>query len=263
MYTLFWVYVFYSLSVGKSMLRFSKFSGRWLGDGIGKRLPVHITLLWTWFLTGFWHGPTWNFVAWGLANGVVIMVSLELVPLYERFHGRFTGAAESRIYRCWQIFRTFWLMNLVRSFDIYAGVRNTFGMMLSVITDFDLSGFLSRNISELTLPVSDYVGAGVGLLVLFWISYLGRGGVDFRDKLASLSWPARYAVVGVILLSCWLWALMAMVMICGSLFITSFRRHALHKRHKGVQNALEVSKRVYGGCRFHISIFYLAAASGS
>ena len=199
MYTWFRDYVFYPMSVGKTMLRFSKLSRRWLGEGIGRRLPVHITLLWTWFLTGFWHGPTWNFVAWGLANGVVIMVSQELQPLYNRFHGRFTGAAQSRMYRCWQIFRTFWIMNMVRSFDIYVGVRNTFRMMLSVITDFDLAGFLSRNISELTLPVSDYVGAGIGLLVLFWISYMGRDGVDFRDKLAAISWPVRYAIVGVIL----------------------------------------------------------------
>ncbi|MCL2404073.1 MAG: MBOAT family protein [Defluviitaleaceae bacterium] len=199
MYTWFRDYVFYPVSVGKSMLRFSKFSRRFFGDGIGKRLPVHITLLWTWFLTGFWHGATWNFVAWGLANGIVIMVSLELAPLYERFHKVFPSLGEKKFYRIFQIFRTFWLMNMIRSFDIYPGVMNAFRLMLSVITEFDLSGFISRNISELTLPISDYVSAGIGLLVLFWLSWLGRGGIDFRDKWATFAWPVRYGVVGAIL----------------------------------------------------------------
>lgn len=199
MYTWFRDYVFYPMSVGKTMLRFSKFSRRFFGDGIGKRLPVHITLIWTWFLTGFWHGATWNFIAWGLANGIVIMLSLELAPLYEMFHKRFPKLGNRTLYRIFQILRTFWLMNLIRSFDIYVGVMNTFRMMLSVITDFDLYGFIARNISELSLPISDYVTAGMGLVVLFWLSWLGRDGIDFRDKWAGFKWPVRYVIVGAIL----------------------------------------------------------------
>ena len=199
MYTWFRDYVFYPVSVGKTMLHFSKFTRRWLSEGFGKRLPVHVTLLWTWFLTGFWHGATWNFIAWGLANGIVIMLSLELAPLYNKFHGRFPSVAGRRAYRVFQILRTFWLMNFIRSFDIYVGIMNTFRMMLSVFTEFDLTGFLYRNVSELTLPISDYVSAGIGLIVLFWISWLGRDGMDYRDKWATYIWPLRYIIVGIIL----------------------------------------------------------------
>jgi len=200
MYSWFRDYVFYPMSVGKNMLNFSKFTRRIFGEGIGKRLPVHVSLIWVWFLTGLWHGATWNFIAWGLANGIVIMISLELAPLYARFHGRFPKAAESYIFRAGQIFRTFWLMNMIRSFDIYEGVGNTFRMMLSIVTNLDLSGFLARGVSELTLPISDYVSAGLGLVFVFWISYMGRGDIDFRDRLqSSFSWPARYAVYGLIL----------------------------------------------------------------
>ncbi len=31
-------------------------------------------LLVVWFLTGFWHGPAWNFVVWGLMYGVLLIV---------------------------------------------------------------------------------------------------------------------------------------------------------------------------------------------
>jgi len=90
-------------------------------------------------------------------------------------------------------------MNMIRSFDIYDGVGTTFNMMLSIVRNFSLSQFLTEGISNLDLPALDYVSAGAGLLVVFWISWLGRGDVDYRDRLDKFSWPLRYAVVGLIL----------------------------------------------------------------
>jgi len=199
MYSWFRDYVFYPMAASKRMLQFSKSARRVVGNDFAKRLPVHITLVCVWFLTGLWHGATWNFIAWGIANGVVLMISLELAPLYERFSARFPGVSGNRLYRCFQILRTFWLMNFIRSFDIYDGVRNTFGMMLSVFTNFSLRDFLTRGISDLSLPIADYFSAGAGLLVVFWVSWLGRGEVDYRDRLGGFAWGLRYAAVGMIL----------------------------------------------------------------
>ena len=199
MYSWFRDYVFYPMAAGKRMLRFSKAAKRVFGNEIAKRLPVHISLIWVWFLTGLWHGATWNFIAWGLANGIVIMVSLELAPLYERFHNKFPTVSGNLAYRGFQIFRTFWLMNMIRSFDIYEGVRNTFGLMASIITNFSLSQFLTYGVSTLELDVVDYISAGAGLLIVFWVSWLGKGEVDYRDRLFSFAWPKRYAFVGLIL----------------------------------------------------------------
>ena len=199
MYGWFRDYVFYPMAASKRMLRFSKFMKRFVGNDIAKRLPVHITLIWVWFLTGIWHGATWNFIAWGLANGVVLMISLELAPLYERFNSRFPSLSSNKVYRCFQIFRTFWLMNMIRSFDIYAGVGNTFRMMFSVVRNFSLSEFLANGVSGLSLPIADYFSAGAGLLVVFWVSWLGRGEVDYRERLDGFKWPLRYITVGLIL----------------------------------------------------------------
>ena len=192
-------YVFYPISVSKRMLRFSKWSRTHLGEGFGKRLPLHISIICVWFVTGLWHGATWNFIAWGLANGIVIILSVELAPLYQRFHKFLPGAVDSRVYKCFAIFRTFWLMNVIRSFDIYEGVGFTFSMMGSVFTNFGASDFMSRGVSELTLHTYDYIAAGAGLLVVLWASWLSRDGVDFRDKMATFFWPIRYAIVGLII----------------------------------------------------------------
>jgi len=199
MYSWFRDYVFYPMAASKRMLRFSKASRRIVGNDIAKRLPVHITLIFVWFLTGLWHGATWNFIVWGLANGVALMFSLEMAPIYERFSNKFPGISQSRFYRWFQIFRTFWLMNMIRSFDIYAGVGNTFRMMWSVVSNFSLTQFLHEGITNLSLPIADYFSAGAGLIVVFWVSWLGRGEVDYRDRLDAFKLPLRYAAVGLIL----------------------------------------------------------------
>lgn len=48
-----------------------------------------------WFLTGLWHGASWNFVLWGLYYGVLLLVEkVALKPLAERAYRRWPGKAQ-------------------------------------------------------------------------------------------------------------------------------------------------------------------------
>lgn len=87
---------FYPISICKTMQRLSKFSRKHFGEQIGKRIPVYLSSFVVWFTTGIWHGASWNFIAWGIGNFVVIMISQELEPLYRKFHERFPWRADCR-----------------------------------------------------------------------------------------------------------------------------------------------------------------------
>lgn len=155
-------YVFYPVSVSRPILKLLKFAKKVLGDGLGKRAPVYASTLVVWFLTGLWHGSSWNFIAWGLANGIVIVISQELSPLYAKFHKRYS-VGEKAAYKAFQIFRTFWLMCFIRTFDIYSGVGTTFKMFGSVFTG---AGFGNFTLSGLGLGASDYIIAALGVAVM-------------------------------------------------------------------------------------------------
>ena len=73
-------------------------------------------------MTGIWHGITPNFVLWGMLNCFVIVVSEELVPLYEKFHARFPGLKETKGYGAFEMLRMFVLMNLIRIVDLFPNV---------------------------------------------------------------------------------------------------------------------------------------------
>lgn len=167
-------YVFYPLSVTKTMQRFSKWSRETLGNAVGKRLPVYIATVVTWFLTGLWHGAGWNFIVWGLLNCLVILVSQELQPLYSRFYGRFPRLADSRVWGAWQAVRTFLLMGLIRSLDCYRNVPTTFRMWGSMLTDWNIGELFFGGLTSFGLGLSDWCVLLGGILLLAVASRLGR-----------------------------------------------------------------------------------------
>ena len=40
----------------------------------GNRRHQAFNILVVWFLTGMWHGASWNFIIWGLYFGLIVMV---------------------------------------------------------------------------------------------------------------------------------------------------------------------------------------------
>jgi len=50
----------------------------------GNRNKVWRNLIITWFLTGLWHGASWNFIIWGLYNGLFIMLEKAFEKAFDK-----------------------------------------------------------------------------------------------------------------------------------------------------------------------------------
>lgn len=185
-------YVFYPVSVCKPMQKFSKFSRARFGEVVGKRLPVYISSFVVWFATGIWHGASWNFIVWGLANFVVLMVSEEFEPFYARFHKRFS-VGKTYLYRVFQVGRTFLLVCCLNLFDCYVNVSDTFRMLASVVTASNWKIIWDGSLLELGLSGLDYgiAAAGCGLMLL--VSLWQREG-SVREMLARQPYLMKAAV---------------------------------------------------------------------
>ncbi|MCL1816782.1 MAG: MBOAT family protein, partial [Clostridiales bacterium] len=134
-----------------------------------------------WFATGLWHGATANFIAWGLANGLVIILSQECEPLYKRFHCKF-AFSNSGVYHAFTVARTFLLMCAIRSFDIYPGVGTTLRMLFSILLPWQ-AGMI-----DIGLAAADCLIALLGLALLIVAGLeIPRRWFDSLSGLAKLS----------------------------------------------------------------------------
>lgn len=186
-------YVFYPVSVSPWMRRFTKFAKEHLGEQAGRRLPVYISSFLVWLATGIWHGASWNFIVWGLANYVVLMLSEELEPAYTRFHKRFPAAGSSFAYRLFQVGRTFLLVCCLNLFDCYRSLSETFGAILSMFTVPNWHILWDGSLLELGLSGLDYGILAAGTAVLLGVSLLQRRG-SVRERIACRPYPVRFAV---------------------------------------------------------------------
>lgn len=167
-------YLYYPLSSSVFVLNFSTFARKRFGQAVGRRLPVYAVTLIVWFATGVWHGTSLNFIVWGLLNGVIILISQELRPLYEKFHEKFPSLNNKCGYKCFQIIRTILLMSVLRLLDCYRNVPLTFYMFTTIFTELNIKNVLGGGIFTLGLTVYDYAVIAVGVIILFAVSMRQR-----------------------------------------------------------------------------------------
>ena len=193
----FTTYIFYPLSVTKSMQKLSKWSRAHLGTAIGKRLPVYMTTIVTWLVTGLWHGIAWNFVVWAMLNCLVLLVSQELEPLYAKFRTKFPKLHASAPYQTFMMVRTFCLMALIRVLDCYMNVPLTFQKFFSVFTTPNWGRLFDGGLTSLGVSASSFAVIGVGILAMWGVSQLGKDR-PLREKLWEKPWLGSLALAGVV-----------------------------------------------------------------
>ena len=190
-------YIFYPISVSGPMRNLSKTARQKFGN-FGKRLPIYVASVATWFVTGIWHGFTPNFILWGMLNCFVIVVSEELAPLYEKFHNRFPGLKEKGWYGAFEMLRMFMLMNLIRACDLFSNVGVYFRKMGSLITTWNFHVLWDGTLMNLGLSAQDYLILLGGIIVMFVVSLIQERG-PVREKLWNKPVVTRYAVIFALL----------------------------------------------------------------
>ena len=61
-------YIFFPVSTSQAARKLSAAAGRLAGKKAAGKVPVYLASLTVWSVTGIWHGASWNWVLWGLAN---------------------------------------------------------------------------------------------------------------------------------------------------------------------------------------------------
>ena len=170
-------YVFYPLALSRSFtnvtkkIRATKFGATKMGAHIAKVLPTSFASLVVFFLVGVWHGANWKYVAFGVWNGGVIMLSTLLEPVFQKMTGALRINPKNWLFVLFQMLRTFLIVAIGYVFDVapdFAESMRTFRLML---TDQNLSKGMTE-IATLGLSKEEYLLVGVCSLFLLLVSVI-------------------------------------------------------------------------------------------
>lgn len=170
-------YLFYPLAMSNLFINASKkmkgtkFGSTKAGAHIAKVLPTSIASLIVFLVVGIWHGANWKYVAFGIWNGGIIMISILLKPIFDWVLAKLRINAQSFAYGVFQMFRTFLVVLVGYVFDVapnFAEAMNTFKL---VFVDQSFSAGWSQ-ISELGLDKFDYAIIIFAMIVVFVASVI-------------------------------------------------------------------------------------------
>lgn len=195
-------YVFYPLALSKSFtgvskkIKASRFGKTKVGVHVARALPTSFASLVVFFLVGVWHGANWKYVAFGLWNGGVIMLSALLEPAFIRLTQALRIDVKNRAFVLFQVLRTFLVVFIGYVFDVAANLTDslyTFRMMLA-------GQDLSRGMAEITalgLSMTDYLILAVCTVLLFIVSAVQEKhpGKSLRVMLDSRPFAVRYLLL--------------------------------------------------------------------
>ena len=170
-------YLFYPLAMSNVFINASKkmkgtkFGATKAGTHIAKVLPTSIASLIVFLVVGIWHGANWKYVAFGIWNGGIIMISILMKPVFDWVLAKLRINAQSFAYGVFQMFRTFLVVLVGYVFDVapdFTQAMNTFKL---AFTDQSLSVGRSQ-ISELGLEKYEYAIIIFGMIVVFVASVI-------------------------------------------------------------------------------------------
>ena len=198
-------YVFYPLSLSEPFTNLSRKCRKVMGKYIGKRIPAFLAMFIVYFLVGFWHGPNWKYVAYGIWNGVFIMSGILLESTYARCRKKLGIQEKAVTWRLFRIIRTFILVSIGRFFSGAADLRTALDMIGRMFMHWrDITFIYKGTLLKAGLNTANWFLLFVMLMLLFFVDFMHEKKVSFRQVLDEqplvFRWLIYIAAVLVILI---------------------------------------------------------------
>ena len=168
-------YVFYTLAVSETFLNISRgigksrFGSTAAGKHISRTLPTALASLIVFMLIGIWHGANSRYIGFGLWNGLVIMFSTLMMPVYEKMLTALHIKAEAAWWKLFQMVRTFIIVLIGYYFDIAPDMHGAIDMMVRSVRDCHLP-ITVEQLHSLDLHLVDAAIVIYGAAVMLYFS---------------------------------------------------------------------------------------------
>ena len=200
-------YVFYPIAMSNVFLNASKkmkgtrFGKTAAGAHISKVLPTSVASLIVFLLVGIWHGADRKYVAFGVWNGVIIMLSIIMQPLFDAALDKLHIKRERPWYALFAMFRTFLIVLVGYVFD----VAPSFGEGMNTIIKFFTNQNFAQGIDQIWglqyngswLDYQDYIILAIGIAIMLFVSIMQerKPEITLRERMDEKPFALRFILL--------------------------------------------------------------------
>ena len=159
-------------------MRGTRFGKTKAGAHIAKVLPTAFASLIVFLVVGIWHGANYKYVAFGLWNGVIIMLSTLMQPLFDGAVDKLRINRKNWLFCFFQMFRTFIIVLVGYVFDVAPSFEQGMMTISRFFNNQDLMRAKTEIFDKLGLSWKDYILLGVCLFVVLIISIIQERHTD-------------------------------------------------------------------------------------
>ena len=186
-------YIFYPISLSKTFGKIGKSLRKTLGDRLGKLFPVLVAQMATFLTIGLWHGAEFKYIAYGLYNGIIIILGLILEPYLKKLIQLLRINTDTFSWKLFQIGRTFLIIVIGRLFPKAVSFTAAVSMFKSMFV-FNPGVLLNGDLTQLGMDLADFVLVFFLCAIWFVISLMQENGWNIRERLAGQNILFRWGI---------------------------------------------------------------------
>lgn len=202
---------YFSLSVKEFWRRWHISLSSWLRDYVyiplgGNRkgtLRKYLNTVFTFLISGIWHGANWTYIAWGGVHGIYQVLEEGMVhPFLKKFNKTFKVKTDVFSYKLAQMFFTFILVDFAWIFFRANSVMDALGIIRRIFTKWNPWVLFNGSLYTLGIDIFDCHVLAAALMIVFFVDLVKRKkGIMLSDFLWNQNiWFEWISMLGLILL---------------------------------------------------------------
>lgn len=192
-------YVFYPLSLSPSFNKLGKKCRKLFGDRYGKLVAPSIASFITFFLVGMWHGAGLKYVMYSLYVAFFVSTGTLFEGIYAKSRAIFRINEESKLWRLFQMARTFVIVMISRYMGLAKGGWDALRGLKAAFTHFNPWVFFDGSFYQLGLDRPNFLFMLLFITGLMIVDYIQEKDIPIRETIAKqniiVRWCIYYAAI--------------------------------------------------------------------
>lgn len=191
-------YIYYPIGMSNWSRKFAQNTRKRFGKHFANSVPATLALVLVWLATGLWHGANWAYIAWGGLNGLFIIFSLWMEPVYASWKKALRINESARMWQVFQIIRTFVLVTFIKVLPEVGTLSEGIGLWKQIFFNHDIPHGISQLMPYIdwsdTRSQMNFLLVVAGTVMMFVASVLQRKH-PVREYFNRVPYAIRIAVL--------------------------------------------------------------------